>query len=517
MAIFGNDPDAIGRLIGLLQKLPPGASPDAAIAQVLAEQRSDQRTNTISRLSGGDAERREALSRLSPKELADLADFRARFDRLASSEQQLVLEDFANPRTVTPDAILAGKAISAIFGEEALTEAYFDGVKLRSYGLGAAQTISETATPALRFLGDLALIGNEYNPDTGRRNPGYDTPEMQAELAAARQRINRTAADAAKNTGATASAIAQTLSDLRGPDWINPETGLEYYTPSQQQRDEYFARTKRGVDSVQAATGAIVGSVVDPLAKAYDACVKGASARECGQATPGAAASATGVAGVARSAVVGVARSAAVRSLVGGGVEGVTASADAAIARAAQDAAEAAAARAAAPTASPTPPSLSGVGTATFGEASVAPNNVVASLNGGRAVAVVGERPVAPQPGNLASTAAEREPTRFFDSVIVVDRKVGTTLQGTVDLGPTLDRIKSGVSFPHRNDGSIFQNRPPSGASTPLLPVRPKGFYKEYVVPTPGVKGPGPQRIVVGNDGKMYYTPDHYDSFIPVN
>jgi filamentous hemagglutinin len=49
------------------------------------------------------------------------------------------------------------------------------------------------------------------------------------------------------------------------------------------------------------------------------------------------------------------------------------------------------------------------------------------------------------------------------------------------------------------------------------LPAKPAGFYKEYVVPTPGVKGPGPQRIVAGSDGKMYYTPDHYDSFIPIN
>ena len=39
-------------------------------------------------------------------------------------------------------------------------------------------------------------------------------------------------------------------------------------------------------------------------------------------------------------------------------------------------------------------------------------------------------------------------------------------------------------------------------------------LYKEYVVPTAGVPGPGPQRIVIGNDGNWYYTPDHYDTFI---
>ena len=35
-----------------------------------------------------------------------------------------------------------------------------------------------------------------------------------------------------------------------------------------------------------------------------------------------------------------------------------------------------------------------------------------------------------------------------------------------------------------------------------------------YVVPSYGIRGPGPQRIVVGADGSWYYTPDHYDTFI---
>ncbi|HEK1688663.1 TPA: hypothetical protein SMR42_005070 [Pseudomonas putida] len=125
--------------------------------------------------------------------------------------------------------------------------------------------------------------------------------------------------------------------------------------------------------------------------------------------------------------------------------------------------------------------------------------------------------------GNLAGlVAAEREiaagkagggpkdTTRFIDGIKVVDQKTGQILQGTVDLGPTLDRIKSGGSFPHRNDGSIFQNR----ASD--LPQKPAGYYTEYVHPTPGIAGPGPQRIVVGKGGEMYYTADHYKSFIPI-
>ncbi|UFI43045.1 hypothetical protein [Pseudomonas savastanoi] len=52
-----------------------------------------------------------------------------------------------------------------------------------------------------------------------------------------------------------------------------------------------------------------------------------------------------------------------------------------------------------------------------------------------------------------------KDTSRFIDGIKVVDQKTGQVLQGTVDLGPTLDRIKSGGSFPHQNDGSIFQNR----------------------------------------------------------
>jgi filamentous hemagglutinin len=90
-------------------------------------------------------------------------------------------------------------------------------------------------------------------------------------------------------------------------------------------------------------------------------------------------------------------------------------------------------------------------------------------------------------------------------------------LEGTVDLGPTLERIETGGSFPHRNDGGIFNNRPLPGRTTPELPAQPAGYYREYVHPTPGVQGPGPQRVVVGQGGEMYYTPDHYQTFVPLN
>jgi guanyl-specific ribonuclease Sa len=75
----------------------------------------------------------------------------------------------------------------------------------------------------------------------------------------------------------------------------------------------------------------------------------------------------------------------------------------------------------------------------------------------------------------------------------------------------TLDRIKAGVKAPYRNDGTKFQNR------EGILPSEPPGYYTDYVVPTPGVDGPGPQRVVVGAGGETYYTPDHYNTFTRIN
>lgn len=79
--------------------------------------------------------------------------------------------------------------------------------------------------------------------------------------------------------------------------------------------------------------------------------------------------------------------------------------------------------------------------------------------------------------------------------------------RGSIDLKPTLDRIRKGQRNLHRNDGAVFQNR------EGRLPQKRAGYYHEYVVPTPGVSGPGPQRLIVGSASEYYYTSDHYKSF----
>ena len=71
----------------------------------------------------------------------------------------------------------------------------------------------------------------------------------------------------------------------------------------------------------------------------------------------------------------------------------------------------------------------------------------------------------------------------------------------------TIQRIRQGGPFPFRKDGSVFQNR------EGLLPPKPRGYYREYTVITPGEDDRGARRIVAGDGGELYYTEDHYNSF----
>jgi guanyl-specific ribonuclease Sa len=80
---------------------------------------------------------------------------------------------------------------------------------------------------------------------------------------------------------------------------------------------------------------------------------------------------------------------------------------------------------------------------------------------------------------------------------------------GPSDLGRTLERIAVGI-HQYREDGSVFGNR------EGLLPAKPYGYYLEYVHPTPRVRGPGAQRVVIGKNGEVYYSPDHYRTFVRV-
>lgn len=77
----------------------------------------------------------------------------------------------------------------------------------------------------------------------------------------------------------------------------------------------------------------------------------------------------------------------------------------------------------------------------------------------------------------------------------------------------TLALIQQGGPFPHPQDGSVFGNR------EQRLPERPRGYYREYTVDTPGLDHRGTRRIVTGGNPPTgwFYTDDHYDTFRSFN
>lgn len=93
---------------------------------------------------------------------------------------------------------------------------------------------------------------------------------------------------------------------------------------------------------------------------------------------------------------------------------------------------------------------------------------------------------------------------------------VGLPAMARAELPPqgrdVLARIENGDSFSHPKDGSVFGNR------ERLLPKQIRGYYREYTVPTPGLKHRGAKRIVCGGEPQRrpdacFYTEDHYASF----
>lgn len=93
-----------------------------------------------------------------------------------------------------------------------------------------------------------------------------------------------------------------------------------------------------------------------------------------------------------------------------------------------------------------------------------------------------------------------------------------------------LGKVAICTPLPYNNDGVIHTD-PHAG-----LPVKPAGFYKEYTLIVPGretgdgpepvvvgghtyMAGPvlshrGAERLMIGGGSEIYYTPDHYKTFI---
>ncbi len=76
----------------------------------------------------------------------------------------------------------------------------------------------------------------------------------------------------------------------------------------------------------------------------------------------------------------------------------------------------------------------------------------------------------------------------------------------------TWELIERGGPFPYPDDdGSVFRNR------EKLLPAEDPGYYHEYTVETRGSRDRGERRLVTGAEDEVYYTEDHYESFVRVD
>jgi ribonuclease T1 len=93
----------------------------------------------------------------------------------------------------------------------------------------------------------------------------------------------------------------------------------------------------------------------------------------------------------------------------------------------------------------------------------------------------------------------------------VQDAHAGLAVISSAELPPqardTLRAIKEGGPFAYPRDGVVFSNY------ERILPKRPRGYYHEYTVRTPGTHGRGARRIISGETGEYFYTADHYRTF----
>jgi hypothetical protein len=101
-------------------------------------------------------------------------------------------------------------------------------------------------------------------------------------------------------------------------------------------------------------------------------------------------------------------------------------------------------------------------------------------------------------------------PARVIKDGRVID--FGKTIyRGKIDVNPTLERVRAGKKLEHRNDGAIFRNR-----EGKLPRKRDPNYYREFVHHFRKMPFPGPQRVIVGKGGEVYYSGDHYHSFTRV-
>lgn len=126
--------------------------------------------------------------------------------------------------------------------------------------------------------------------------------------------------------------------------------------------------------------------------------------------------------------------------------------------------------------------------------------------SGPSATATSTERTTTRSPRPARSTATPSDGTTGSDGLALVRlADLPSQARRTVAL------IDAGGPFPYAKDGATFNN------FEGVLPKQPRGYYREYTVPTPGERDRGARRIVTGDrDRELFYTADHYETFARV-
>ncbi|MFJ9785797.1 ribonuclease domain-containing protein [Amycolatopsis sp. NPDC101161] len=117
--------------------------------------------------------------------------------------------------------------------------------------------------------------------------------------------------------------------------------------------------------------------------------------------------------------------------------------------------------------------------------------------------------PAAPSPSSSASAPAK-------GGAAVPGADSGLPVKALSTLPPqasdTWKLIEKGGPYPYpRNDDVVFENR------EKRLPGKKSGYYHEYTVKTPGSADRGARRLITGQAHELYYTGDHYASFVVVD
>ncbi|WP_097240269.1 MULTISPECIES: ribonuclease [unclassified Streptomyces] len=113
-------------------------------------------------------------------------------------------------------------------------------------------------------------------------------------------------------------------------------------------------------------------------------------------------------------------------------------------------------------------------------------------------------KPSAPKPSPPAGTAPAAAGTWVPADPALADvcrTKLPSQAQDTLGL------IAKGGPYPYNRDGIVFENR------ESRLPRKADGYYHEFTVVTPGSNDRGTRRVVTGNSGEQYWSPDHYATF----